>query len=321
MTQRRKQFSLLLTVMALFASPAKASYNGAACEASEDGMNTTVNSVIETTSPEQTLTFRLWPNGKPNESGLTEDGDTSNPGWYTLIAEPELYVYRPENPNGTAILMCPGGGYYGLAMSHEGKDMKDWFNSMGITYAVLKYRMPNGNHEVPLSDAEEAMRILRGHADEWGLRSDKIGVMGASAGGHLASTLATHYSSAETRPDFQILFYPVITMEEGVTHPGSREFLIGKDPSSELVTLYSNEEQVEADTPQAFIMVSADDDVVPLENSLRYARALSDNKVPFSLHVYPTGGHGWGFLSNFLYHQQWREELNKWLRENILYSR
>lgn len=279
----------------------------------------TLLSMLLPSHPASAETIPLWPDGKPNDSGLTADGDTSNPGWYTLIAEPELYVYRPENPNGTAILMCPGGGYYGLAMTHEGTDMKDWFNSMGITYAVLKYRMPNGHHDVPLSDAEEAMRILRSHADEWGLNPNKIGVMGASAGGHLASTLATHYSSEATRPDFQILFYPVITMEEGVTHAGSRENLIGKTPTAGMVQLYSNELQVTPNTPPAFIMVSADDDVVPIENTLRYAGALTANNVPYSLHVYPTGGHGWGYRPDFLYHQQWTAELNKWLRESLLY--
>ena len=192
MNHRKKQITVLLAGIALLASPVKASVNDVTSAISVTESATTVNPGNVASSQERELTFKLWPNGKPNESGLTEDADTSNPDWYTLIAEPELYVYRPEKPNGTAILMCPGGGYYGLAMAHEGKDMKDWFNSMGITYAVLKYRMPNGHNEVPLSDAEEAMRILRGHAEEWGLKPDKIGVMGASAGGHLASTLATH---------------------------------------------------------------------------------------------------------------------------------
>ncbi len=274
----------------------------------------TLLSILLTSHPASAETIPLWPDGKPNDSGLTADGDTSNPGWYTLIAEPELYVYRPENPNGTAILMCPGGGYYGLAMTHEGTDMKDWFNSMGITYAVLKYRMPNGHHDVPLSDAEEAMRILRSHADEWGLDPNKIGVMGASAGGHLASTLATHYSSADTRPDFQILFYPVISFDPEITHMGSRENLIGKDGSEDLVRLYSNELHVTPDTPVAFIMHSSDDKVVPVENTLRYFGALTANKVYSTLHIYPVGGHGWGFKDSFPYKMLWTLELTNWLQ-------
>lgn len=264
------------------------------------------------------VTLPLWPNGAPQENGLSVEKENWSGDFLNQTASAELYVYPASKPNGTAILMCPGGGYWGLAMGHEGNAMADWFNSLGITYAVLKYRMPNGHNEIPLSDAEEAMRLLRSHASEWGINPNSIGVMGASAGGHLASTLATHYSSPSTRPDFQILFYPVITMEAGVTHAGSREFLLGKTPSEELVKLYSNELQVSSETPQAFVMVSADDNVVPVANSLRYVTSLSQNNVPFSLHVYPTGGHGWGYGDSFIYKPQWTAELEKWLRESVI---
>ncbi len=263
------------------------------------------------------ITIPLWPDGAPEESGLKVENETWNGDFLNQTASAELYVYPAKNPNGTAILMCPGGGYWGLAMGHEGNNMADWMNSMGITYAVLKYRMPNGHNSIPLSDAEEAMRIIRKNAKDWGVNPESVGVMGASAGGHLASTLATHASSPETKPDFQILFYPVITMEQGVTHKGSREYLLGKAPSDDLVKSYSNELQVSASTPQAFIMVSADDNVVPLANSLRYATALSENNVPFSLHVYPTGGHGWGYGDSFIYKPQWTAELEKWLSTRI----
>ncbi len=264
------------------------------------------------------VTLPLWPNGAPHENGLSVENENWSGDFLNQTASAELYVYPASKPNGTAILMCPGGGYWGLAMGHEGNAMADWFNSLGITYAVLKYRMPNGHDEIPLSDAEEAMRLLRSHASEWGINPNSIGIMGASAGGHLASTLATHYSSPSTRPDFQILFYPVITMEAGVTHAGSREFLLGKTPSEELVKRYSNELQVSSETPQAFIMVSADDNVVPVANSLRYVNSLSQNNVPFSLHVYPTGGHGWGYGDRFIYKPQWTAELDKWLRESVI---
>ncbi len=265
------------------------------------------------------LTFVVWPQGAPNDNGLKPEDEVTKNDRPSRVAVAELYVYPANKPNGTAILMCPGGGYTHLATGHEGHDMADWFNGLGITYAVLKYRMPNSGHsEVPLSDAEQAMRIIREHAAEWGVNPDKVGVMGASAGGHLASTLATHYTSAETRPDFQILFYPVVTMEEGVTHQGSRDNLIGNQPSAELVALFSNEKQVNAETPKAFIMVSADDGAVPVANSLRYAEALSANKVPFSLHVYPTGGHGWGYKDTFPYKPLWKSELSMWLRKNNL---
>ena len=190
--------------------------------------------------------------------------------------------------------------------------MAAWFNAQGITYAVLKYRMPNEHHEVPLSDALQAIRLVREHAEEWNI--EKVGIMGSSAGGHLASTAATHYTD-DSRPDFQILFYPVISMDLGICHKGSRERLIGKTPTDELVQLYSNELQVTAQTPPAFIMHSSDDSVVPVENSLRYYQALVKNKVSAALHCYPIGGHGWGYNDNFKYKRQWTGELEKWLRE------
>ena len=151
----------------------------------------------------------------PNDNGITEEknGDTDSPSY---TKETILYVYPAKKGNGMAIVACPGGGYSHLAMAHEGKSMADWFNSQGITYAVLRYRMPNGHNEVPLSDSQQALRIMRQHAQEWNVK--KLGIMGSSAGGHLASTTATHFTDAETRPDFQILFYPVITMDPAYTH-------------------------------------------------------------------------------------------------------
>ena len=159
---------------------------------------------------QQPIEMKVWPNGAPNANGITEEknGDTDSPSY---TKEAILYVYPAKKGNGMAIVACPGGGYSHLAMAHEGKSMADWFNSQGITYAVLRYRMPNGHNEVPLSDSQQALRIMRQHAQEWNVK--KLGIMGSSAGGHLASTTATHFTDAETRPDFQILFYPVITMD------------------------------------------------------------------------------------------------------------
>ena len=231
--------------------------------------------------------------------------------------DPAITVYLPGRPNGKAIIMCPGGGYGWEAMDHEGHAMAQWFNAQGIAYVVLKYRLPHGNHEIPLSDAEQAVRLVRNHASEWGVNPSKIGIMGASAGGHLASTLATHYSGNETRPDFQVLFYPVITMDPSYTHGGSRENLLGKNPSKELQDKYSNELQVSSSTPKAFIMLSSDDTAVPVANGVNYYMALLKNNVSASLHAYPTGGHGWGYGDGFLYKSQWMEELEKWLREEI----
>ena len=261
----------------------------------------------------------MWPNGAPNNNELTGTEQGRNNGGVSNVTEPTLTVYPAPHPNGMVIIMCPGGGYSGLAMHHEGHDMASWFNTQGITYAVLKYRMPNGHHEVPLSDAEQAIRMVRKHAAEWGVNPQRVGIMGASAGGHLAASLATLYSSDKTRPDFQILFYPVISMQKGVTHGGSRKNLIGENPSQELEQKYSLERQVSPRTPQAFIMLSSDDDAVPPINGIGYFLALRDHKVPASLHAYPTGGHGWGFRDNFTYKRQWTEELEKWLREGLVF--
>ena len=258
----------------------------------------------------------LWPNGAPNESGLSGPEELSGL-CVNNVSHAALYVYPAENPNGTAIVMCPGGAYAGLAMAHEGTDMADWLNAQGVTLAVLKYRLPNGHDDVPLSDAEQAMRIMRSRASEWGVNCNSIGIAGASAGGHLATTLATHYSSAETRPDFQVLFYPVVTTEKGVTHQGSIDNLCGKAATEEQMRRFSNELQVTPDTPKAFIMVSADDRAVPVANSLRYFDALTRNGVISSLHVYPTGDHGWGFKDTFPYKDLWKAELEEWLRREV----
>lgn len=246
---------------------------------------------------------------KPAEIPLWEDtpGDKD---------QPTITVFQAKDPNGVAIIMCPGGGYSHLAINHEGFDMAPWFNAQGITYIVLKYRMPNGRFEIPLSDAEQAIRMVRKRAEEWKINPNKIGIMGASAGGHLASTLATHYGSEETRPDFQILFYPVITMKQG-THGGSRNNLLGKEPSEALMERFSNELQVNERTPKAFIMLSSDDGAVPAVNGISYYMALVKNKVSASLHAYPIGGHGWGFRDSFPYKRQWTEELEKWIREEV----
>lgn len=217
---------------------------------------------------QEPVKIKLWQNGAPNDNGMTSQVEKGP----LYVAEPTIEVYPAKESNGLAIVMCPGGGYSHLAMNHEGHDMANWFNSQGITYAVLTYRMPNGNNEVPLSDAQQALRIMRQHAKEWNIQ--KLGIMGASAGGHLASTAATHFTDAETRPDFQILFYPVITMDPAYTHMGSHDNLLGKNPSKELEQKYSNELQVTPETPQAFIMHSSDDGAVPVANSVNYYTAL-----------------------------------------------
>lgn len=273
-----------------------------------------VTTILSAQKPVELL---LWPDGAPNTNGLTGTEEDLQGGRVANVVNPSITVYRPAKPNGMAIIMCPGGGYARLAMNHEGHDMAAWFMAQGITYAVLKYRMPNEHYEVPLSDAEQAIRLMRKHAKEWNINPNRIGIMGASAGGHLAASLATLYGSDATRPDFQILFYPVISMLKGVTHGGSRRNLFGENPSTELEQKYSLERQVSPKTPQAFIMLSADDGAVPPINGIGYFLSLREQKVPATLHVYPTGGHGWGFRDNFTYKRQWTDELEKWLRETL----
>lgn len=277
-------------------------------------------SVATMLSAQNTFELPLWPAGAPNSNGLTGTEEDLEGGRVANVITPSITVYKADKPNGVAIIMCPGGGYARLAMNHEGHDMAPWLNAQGITYIVLKYRMPNGHYEVPLSDAEQAIRLVRQHAKEWNIRPDRIGIMGASAGGHLAASLATLYSSNETRPDFQILFYPVISMVPGVTHGGSRQNLLGNNPSQELEDNYTLEKQVNERTPQAFIMLSADDGAVPPANGIHYFEALLQHQVPATLHVYPTGGHGWGFRDAFTYKRQWTGELEKWLREGLKFE-
>ena len=249
----------------------------------------------------------LWPAGAPNDSGLTGPEQPLENGRVANITHATLTVYPAAKPNGMAVVMCPGGGYIRLAMNHEGHDMAPWFNNLGITYAVLKYRMPNGHIEVPISDGLRAIEILRERAVEWGSDRRRIGIMGASAGGNLATQVATHYSSAADRPDFQVLFY-------AVTRVGSRpETMLGADASQERIDRFTPVKQVNASTPPAFIMCSADDTSVPPVNSIEYFQALRDKGVSATLHIYPSGGHGWGFQDTFAYKREWTGELERWL--------
>lgn len=231
------------------------------------------------------------------------------------IEQPSLRVFlpAPELATGRAVVACPGGGYSGLAVNHEGYDWAPYFNKQGIALIVLKYRMPKGDRPLPISDAEAAMKMVRDSADVWNLNPNDIGIMGSSAGGHLASTIATHAPEA-LRPNFQILFYPVITMDKSFTHMGSHDNLLGKDASADLEKEFSNEKQVTKETPRAFIVYSDDDKVVPPANGVNYYLALNKKGVPSVLHIYPTGGHGWGIREDFLYKSEMQNELTSWLR-------
>lgn len=227
------------------------------------------------------------------------------------IDTPSLRVFlpAPELATGRAIVACPGGGYGGLAVNHEGYDWAPYFNKQGIALIVLKYRMPHGDRTLPISDAEAAMKMARDSADVWNLNPYDIGIMGSSAGGHLASTIATH-ARPELRPNFQILFYPVITMDKSYTHIGSHDNLLGKDASAELETEFSNEKQVTKETPRAFIAYSDDDKTVPPANGVNYYLGLHKNHVPAVLHIYASGGHGWGIRENFIYKNEMLNDLS-----------
>lgn len=255
--------------------------------------------------------MHLWPDGAPNNNEITAP-EEDHTLFVVNVTDPILTVYVPENPSGLAILDCPGGSYVQVWQGTEGHNMAEWYNAQGVTYAVLKYRLPNGHCEVPLTDVHRAMQLMKERQEE--LRFKKLGIQGCSAGGHLASTAATHYTSADNRPDFQILFYPVISFNLEFTHMATRESLIGREPSEEQVLRYSNELQVTADTPPAIILASSDDGLVPVRNSVEYYNALVANKVPATLLLYPVGGHGWFGNTNFAYREAWLECLKVWLR-------
>lgn len=253
----------------------------------------------------------IWPDGAPTDNGLTgEEIDYGN--HVSNVTVPTLSLFIPDGPcNGLAILSCPGGGYVDVWDKTEGYSLADWYNEMGIVYAVLKYRLPNGHREVPLDDVQQAMRILRGMAGEYGFKW--LGVQGNSAGGHLASMASTHYVDSDTRPDFTVLYYPVITLEASRTHAGTRRYLLGPNPSQELVDSYSNEKCVSQDTPCAFIMHSSDDGLVPVSNSVSYYEALVEHGVKnCSMYIMPEGGHGWTDRQ-FHYRSAWMAALEAWL--------
>lgn len=229
---------------------------------------------------------------------------------------PEIQVFLPENhtSTGRAVLICPGGGYGMVAWEHEGTKWAPFFNDQGIAVIVLKYRLPHGDFLLPLSDAEAALDLISKHAAEWKINTSDIGIMGFSAGGHLASTVATHKLKS-AKLAFQILFYPVITMDKKWTHMGSHDNLLGKNASEELEVQFSNEKQVSADTPPAIIIFAADDHVVPVENGIAYFQALVSKERSAALHIYPTGGHGWGFNPNYINQKVILEELKAWLSQ------
>ena len=256
----------------------------------------------------------LWPDGAPGAVGREPaDMPTLTP-----------YVAPKEKATGAAVIVCPGGGYGHLA-DHEGGPVAEWLNSIGVTSFVLKYRLdPRYQHPAPLLDAARAIRTVRARAKEWGLDPERIGIMGFSAGGHLASTIGTHFDSGKSdaadpidrvssRPNVMILIYPVITMKDR-THSGSRKNLLGDNPSPELVTLLSNEEQITKETPPTFLVHTMTDTVVPVENSLMFVMSLRKAGVPFEFHLYERGPHGFGLGTKDPILATWPDRCADWLR-------
>jgi acetyl esterase/lipase len=244
------------------------------------------------------------------------------------VTDPTLDFYPAPKvtANGTAVIICPGGGYGRLAVDHEGSQVAELFNKLGVSAFVLKYRLPSDvimkdKSIGPLQDAQQAIRLVRSRSREFNIDPDKIGIMGFSAGGHLASTASTHftervYESKDTtsaRPDFSLLIYPVISMDTTITHRGSRNTLLGLKPAIELERRFSNELMVTANTPPAFLVHATDDGTVPVENSIRYLLALRAHHIPAELHIYEKGGHGFGLGKSSGTESSWPEACKKWL--------
>jgi acetyl esterase/lipase len=237
---------------------------------------------------------------------------------------PTLTLFRPQKPSGSAMIVLPGGGYQHLA-DHEGAPIARWLNTLGITVLVLRYRLaPKHRHPTPLNDAKRAIRLVRSKAESLGIAEDKIGILGFSAGGHLASTASTHFDAGQpdspdpieragSRPDVSVLLYPVITFTDVVTHGGSRKNLIGADAPQELIDLLSSEKQVTAQTPPAFLFHTVQDQAVPVENAILYALALKKHGVPFEMHLYEKGPHGVGLAENDPVLSTWPARCAAWL--------
>lgn len=277
----------------------------------------------------------LWPGGQvPNsqQSADKEKTEVRDILRISLVQQPDIAVFLPsrKNATGQGVIVCPGGGYGVLAYDWEGTDIAKWLNAHGIAAFVLKYRLPNSKsnvvpHKSPLLDAQRALRMVRFDAEKYNIKKDKIGIMGFSAGGHLASTAGTHFDMGNSsskdsieqqssRPDFMILMYPVISMSKPYMHSGSRDNLIGKNPTQELAEYYSNDLQVKDNTPPTLLVHATDDAGVPVENSLSFYQALKNHKVPAEMHIYPYGGHGFSLAVGKGYLSTWTDRCIDWLK-------
>jgi acetyl esterase/lipase len=283
----------------------------------------------------QEYKIALWPAGSvPNykKTNEVEKSDSGNFVSIRLVQQPAIDVYLPSKGNitGQAVVICPGGSYSFLAYDWEGIDIAKWLNANGIAAIVLKYRLPISKSNIdpklsPLLDAQRAIRIVRANAEKWNIKRDKIGIMGFSAGGHLASTAGTHFDKGNanavdtidrlsSRPDFMILIYPVISMSKSYMHRGSKNNLIGANADSATAKFYSNDLQVTKETPPTLLVHSTDDDAVPVENSLSFYQALKNNGVPAEMHIYPYGGHGFSLAIGRGYLSTWTDRCIDWIR-------
>ena len=278
----------------------------------------------------QNEVIELWKKGVPNSIKATdyEEFHDEKMDRVGKVSNPTLTVFVPKNPNGTSVVICPGGGYQFLAINKEGYKTAEWFNSLGITAFVLKYRLPSDvimeNKSVgPLQDAQESVRFIRRNASKWNLNPAKIGILGYSAGGHLAASLSTKYNevvyqnsdSISAKPNFSLLIYPVISMTNDITHKGSRNNLLGKLASDEFIEQFSTEKLINAETPTTFLVHAIDDKSVPVENSINYFLGLKKHNVISEMHLYQKGSHGFGLgkdgTSSF-----WTSHCEKWLQLN-----
>ncbi len=279
--------------------------------------------------------YPLWPEGSISNQASSNQEEIREQKQILRVSNiqvPTIEVFLPakQNANGQAVLIFPGGGYEMLAYDWEGTDIAKFLNGKGIAGIVVKYRLPTGDtfgavkHNVPLIDAQRAMRLVRSMAPKFNIRPDKIGVLGFSAGGHLASTLGTQYNRVvyepkdgidklTAKPDFMALAYPVIVFGQEKTHQGSQDNLIGKNANEDLINQYSIEKQVTKETPPTFLVHASDDLAVPVENSLALYKALKDNKVLATMHLYPNGGHGFSLARKNKLLRSWTERLFEWL--------
>lgn len=283
--------------------------------------------LISFTTMAQDFKLKVWPNGAPDSNGMTIPEETYEGKRVRNVSEAEMYVYLPKigNNTGAAIVICPGGGYMIEAMDHEGYDMAEWLTTQGVAGIVLKYRLPYGHDQIPLEDAQRALRIVRQKAAEWGINPSKVGIAGSSAGGHLASTAGTKFDLGKPdasdpiekyscRPDFMLLLYPVITFREDFGHMGSRVNLIGAGNKWEMVEKYSNELQVTAQTPPTFMILADDDSGVPPRNSIEFYLAMKKFKIPAEMHIFRDGGHGFGMNKKNLSVDQWPNLFAQWMK-------